>query len=279
MTIERSMFLYALTRDQLAKATEASSYILRVITDTTTEDLPFPASGSLTTGRWYWMIDDGQADASTYGGVGALMDMLLAALNANTGGGTYALARAVDGKVTITCDVNAQLQWSHANTTLSPLPFGYAAGVDAPLAKGVSIAAPNTPLGMWSPGKTFRDGAPARTQRIGAISETLNGAWRASDFGSIVTRRVSWAQVPRAKIKAADVAADDPYGAWETAWDALSLGRPLRLYGDDTAVTSADYELYRLAAAMGRQDPHARDERDKRLTIWQTGLELVQVAA
>jgi len=274
-----SLVLHPIVRSELAKTTDATTYTLNVTTGATAnEDLTFPTSGTLTAGRWYWMSDDGQADASTVGGIGALVDMLVTTLDSNSEGGpiTFTAALGTDGILTITASSgDFTIHWSHANTTLDAVEFGFTAADHA--SSSSVLVSPNTTKGHWRPGKALAVDSLPRKLYFGGVSEAPSGAYRASSFADAInTRQLEWRLITQAKTLTANVAATDPHGSWEKLWAALAAGRPCRLYVDQGATTSADYWLGRIAAEMGVSDPAER-EGAARLLRWAAALDLIEV--
>lgn len=231
----------------------ASSYVLRATIASITTDLTF----SVSPGRYYWTVGDGQADADTSGGVGDLLEVLRACIATHSQAGTVTCT-LVGHRVRITSSAlgTITLLWAHANTTLDGRIFGWTSSSTS--ASTSPITAPNLPQGLWLPNKPVSE-PDSRDRRVtlGGMAETLSGAYRVSSFGTAQRERtLSFRLLQRAVALDEYAAASAPYGTWEQAWASISLGRPFRLYADDGTLTSSAHTLYRTRRLA---DPLDRD--------------------
>lgn len=135
----------------------AASYNLRVSISGVQATCTF----SVTSGRYYWAVGDAQADASTLGGVGDLLDRLRACIASHPSAPT----------VTVTLDANwnirvavasgtVQILWASGLTTLQAATFGW---TQLDTGAAAAITAPNVPMGLWRPQRPiWEDGRPQR---------------------------------------------------------------------------------------------------------------------
>lgn len=260
--------------EDLARSTPATSYVLRVDIGGTVEDLPFPVTGTLTAGRNYWTVGDGQADASTLGGVGDLWDMLCDTIHEHSLAPTVTAALSDSGKGTLTTDANVLIMWGHAHTTLSALPFGFEQADEGDYE--TDHPAPDMAYGWHLPGHAPRDDSRWRQPIAGGTSASISGSSRTSTFGTPARERaLLWEGISQTRALREYQPADEPRGSFEAAWVyALALGYELRYYEDSTARTSSDYDLARVSPEQA-DDPL---ERDAAFPVeWTYSLELLEV--
>lgn len=247
----------------------AASYVLRVQTfGGAATDLTI----NLTAGRYYWPIGDGQADASTNGGVGDLLAILQTALAAHLASTTVALSAGL--RVTITAGSGTlRILWAHANTTLPAAWFGFA---DADTAYFASTTGDYYPQHLWRPNKpvAYPD---TRDQRvlIGGISRSLSGRVRVSNFGEPPRQRsLRFEKLLQAVVLDEYAEATALYSTWEQTWhDGIGLGRPFRLYDDEGSRGTSDFTLY---TVNNLANPLDRDEGTR--LRWRVDLQVVRYA-
>lgn len=238
----------------------ASSYVLRVLYNGVTSDLTF----TVTAGRYYWAVGDAQADASTLGGVGDLLERLRVCLATHPGAPSVTVSLDANWRLRVAVAANTiQLLWSHANTTLDTAglgganPFGY--NGDTSLASAVVSA--SMPQGLWRPQRAiWVDDRPMRPM-VGGVGRTLSGAARVSDFGTMARERPLFFGRLRQDVILTEYAPSTAlWGSLEYAWqNAMGIGRPFRLYEDETTRTSSSYTLWR---TVSKARPWQRNGQD-----------------
>lgn len=229
-----------------------SGFSVRVITGGTTETLTV----SLTSNRYYWMAGDAQADADgSVGGVGDLLRVLQTLLNTNTGGGTYSvtLTSSFFLQVTVTGVSTFRLLWADGLTTAG---LGTTFGFSGSTASAATATGTLLPAGIWRPGNPFWKDTRDREPTVGGVATALSGLSRISSLVSSPKkeRSISFLRV-RQEVALREFQTS-PTSAFEYAWVAsMKIGRPFRVYGDETTRTSTSYGLYRLATL---KDPLTR---------------------
>lgn len=243
----------------------ATSYVLRVTADGGTQDLPFPAVGSLSTTTPYYMSGDGAADD--------LITIIDAALTAHVNINTCAIVYTANDYLQFTFTTTAlgsntvQILWSHANTTLDPAIFGFA---DASTAAALVITGTLVPHGLVNferpPSTDSRD----RTPVVGGAAISISGIVRTSRFTtSTPTRDFTFDLLHQRKALIEYADADEPTANVEYMWlNALSLGRTVRYCADRTNLAS--YESYRWRPPLA--DPLQRS--DQFILRWRAQLNL-----
>lgn len=230
----------------------AGSYVLRVTFNFVTQNRTL----TVTPGRYYWTTGDGQADGATSGGVGDLLALLQATINSHTESPNCTVS-LVDHRVVIAVPAGLiNVLWVHANTTLDRSIFGFTATTGL---VGSATGA-HLPRGLWRPRHPVSE-PDTRDRRVsnGGISETLSGRYRVSDFGASVRERsLAFRLLNRAVALDEYAAAPEPFGTFEQAWESMRLGRPFRLYPDETQLGSSAYTLYRTRSLA---DPLSRDSQ------------------
>lgn len=232
----------------------ASSYVLRVAIDGVAQDRTF----SVTPNRFYWVTTDGQADASTLGGVGDLMAILRTCIQSHTASPTVTCTLDANWRMRVTLTGGGstiQLLWAHANTTLDTAvnganPFGYSGDTSAASA----VVSASMPMGLWRPGyPIWNDGRPQRPM-IGGVGRSLAGRSRVSDFGTASRERpIYFGRLRQAQVLEEYAASTALWGTLEHAWhNALGLGQPFRLYEDESTLASGSsaYTLWRIASKL-----------------------------
>jgi len=233
----------------------ATSYDIEVTVAATTETVTL---SGLTVGRNYWLSADAQADASTDGGPGDLLELLKTAIESHSEAPTVTMSVSATNVVSITVSSATTLKWSHANTTLDPTIFGWA-DLDVVDNSGV-LTAPNQSQGAWCPARPFTEDSRDRTPYTISSGTTMDGTRRVSRLAAGKDEReVSWTMFAKELALSEYETATEPFGAWQTAWDsAISKGWRFRVYDDATSRTSSSYGLY--ALRMG-DDPLKRNKR------------------
>ena len=252
----------------------ATSYVLRVTSGATTENLTFPATGSLTTTRNYYVSGDSQVDSDgSVGGVGDLVSLLELCLDSNTGGLGYTVTVSDKSRnvITVAATGTFSILWAHGSTTLSPLVFGFAASNTA---SATSAVAPNQSQGVWAPQQLWTADTRDQQELVGATTESISGLMRSSRLATPKkVRDLEWELLLKDRILDEYTPATEPYGSAEYGWvNSWSYGRPLRVYDDASSRTSASYKLYRMRQAS--RMPYARSERDGSRIRWAVDLPL-----
>jgi hypothetical protein len=232
---------------------DAASYVLRVTCNLVTANVTF----SVTPGRYYWTVGDGQADTSVGGGVGDLLLRLQAAINAHPEAPACTVTLTSDFRVRVSVPAGTiRLLWGNVATTLDGTIFGF----DADTALDAAVTGGQLPRGLWRAGKPVSEpDTRDRSVYNGGISETLSGRYRVSDFGAAPReRRLAFRLLNRVVSLDEYATASAPYGTWEQAWASMRRGRPFRLYADETQREPKDYALYRTRTLS---DPLVRDEQ------------------
>jgi hypothetical protein len=262
--------LWPVRREDLARTTEAATYTLRVTVNGVTANLTFPATGALAAGRNYWMSGDAQADASTLGGVGDTVALLRACLASHSQAPTVSIAVSATGVLTITSSLAMTILWSHANTTLSALPFGW---TQVDTASSTTLAAPNQAWGWYALDRPWSDDTRWQQPIARVARASLSGLVRVSRFGLPARMRtLTLVQADQANTLREYAAATRPRGTFEDLWlDGASLGRELRIYDDAATRTSSSYTLGLLAPDVADQ-PHERDADVPTLWTWRLDL-------
>lgn len=240
-----TMFLWPLWRGDLARTTEGSTYALRVTMAGVTETLTFPASGSLTAQRNYWMAGDAQADSDgSVGGIGDLCQLLRATLLTHSQAVTVTVTPSAANIVSINTGlVLTAVLWANAATTLSATAFGFAQTDTS--AAGVLTGAYQT-RGAFCP----RRWPSSDTRDVAAYTlggaVAMSGRQRVARHAQARARRdITYDLLMQRYGLAEYVDATEPTGSLEYMWsEALSLGRPVRYYEDEASRTSTSYRLY-----------------------------------
>lgn len=270
-------FTYPLTSDELARTTPASSYAIRVEIGGVAETVPFPASGTLTAGRFFWTQGDRLVDADGgVGGVGCLLGMLETALNAHSSTAVVSITRGADGRWTIACTTNFRVLWGNVATTIDARAFGFTQA--DPGAAAASFLAPALPRGLWAPPGVWPrfDSRPIAARRAGT-AVSLSGRVRTATWAAgRARRRLRFAMVLNAFALDEYAGAGAPFGTLERVWDALSRGRPVR-YLEDVSVPNA-YRLWASETALERREEWLqRDDTAPQSRHQTSDLQLVEV--
>ena len=244
---------------------EATSYVLRVTVGGVTSNLNFPASGSLTVGREYWISGDEHTDSlddDSATGAGDLLKMLQTTLDSHADASTFTVSIDTNGFVSVvSSSASFSILWTHASSTLDESIFGFES-LDTTSA--TSCTSTRKPQGRWYPGRAITDDGRNRQPIVGGISRSLSNRTRVSRIALPSQERdLSIRQFAKEVALTEYVSETDPTGSFEYAWiNALSLGYPFRLYEDDSAIALASYNLYRM---RDLSDPLGRHERFR---IW-----------
>jgi hypothetical protein len=248
----------------------AASYVLRVTIGTTTENLTF----AVTPGRYYWLTGDGQADASTNGGVGDLLAVLRSCITSHSDVGTITVSLTSGFRVQVVTSSIATINilWGNSATTLDATIFGWPQSNTANT--GATLTAPNQGRGLWRCGKPISEPDTRRRRAyLGGIAESMGGAYRVSNFGEATrTRDLAFRLLDRSVALDEYASSTTPYNTWEQAWASMRLGRPVRIYPDDASITSSSYTLAR-TRSLG--DPLQRDPSTR--LRWGVDLEVADV--
>lgn len=266
---------YPMTRAELARTTPAASYALRVEIGGVAETLPFPASGTLTDGRWYWVQGDRLVDASTRGGVGDWLATLEVAINAHTSSAVVSVTRGADGRLTISCATSMRVLWGDALTTVDSRVFGF---TQADPSAATSHLAPALPRGLWAPPGVWPTwtSRPIARRRVG-VAESLSGRVRVATWAEArALLQLEFGRIQRAWALDEYAAATAPYATLEQVWSALSRGRPIRYLEDVTA--PGTYQTWRARDPLEQRDAMIMRDSAAPHLLWATPLiNLVQV--
>ena len=236
---------------------ETAAFVLVVEHGGLSEYLPFPATGSITVGRDYWLAGDATIDDAT--GNADLVSMLETALNANTVGATYAVSISATNQISISSTHSFKIKWADVGTTLDGSIFGAVADDPDPAATSTTIAL--TTRGIWSP--TYPAWSDSREQQpiSGGFSRSVSGLVRSSFFGLLNKERdLSWDMLQKSKtLREYRDGTIDTEGTLEDLWLLAGvLGRRVRYYAD--AADRTAFESYRFRDAS---HPFARSEHEQ----------------
>lgn len=215
----------------------ATSYVLRFTYNSITEDLTFPATGSLDPTQDYFMAGDGQADD--------LMQMLEDCLNSHSSGPSMNVPFTGAWKVRPANLITMQILWDHANTTLDKAIWGF----EGDTASGVAASSENVPQGLWRPQKAIAFDGRDRQPIVGGQAQSVSGKLYTVRIATPKKEReIDFRNVLQGRALDEYAASDDPTGAFEYAWtNSISLGRTFRVYPDEDTRTSSSYTSYRIA--------------------------------
>lgn len=261
---------------------DATAYVVRVTINGVTEDLNFPASGTLTVGRDYWMTGDNLTDALETGslvGRGDVIQRLFQATLRSHSQGAGVTATLDLSTWTMRCATGGiafiKILWSHANTTLDPEIFGYTSVADSDNAP--TIYSPNRVLGPVLFGRAFADDSREYTPIVGGLATSLSGIVRSSVLTSTGKRRREVLFRYLLESVALDSGEGSNPATWTTvefAWlYAISKGWPFRHYTQASDVAVPVYDVYR---SRSLEYPLSRDPDN--ILWWQARFELVREA-
>jgi len=239
---------------------------IRVTVGATTTDVAVSAVSTSD----YYTVGDGQSDD--------LLAKVQAAIQSHSGITTCTVVLTAGWRVQITTDASAVIEWGAAETTLTPGLIGFAAetpgligfGAETPRPASTTVTGTLAPWGLWRPGRpvSYPD-SRERRQFIGGHSVSMSGKVRVSDFGEIAARRSMSFPLLQPPVALAEFSPDGPGQTFEYAWhESMRLGRPWRLYEDESDLTTDAYRTYRVAA-LG--DPLDYDQQTP--TRWAVSLE------
>lgn len=253
----------------------AASRVLRVTCNGVTSDLTF--GGAMVDGRNYWLTGDLQADADGgVGGVGDAVGLLRTCLRTHAQGASFNFTLSETNRLVITCSFAFSILWSHANTTLNALPFGFP---QTDTVSGTSAAAPNQTYGAMCFETFATEDSRWRAVGVGRGGLSIAGVGRSSDFGeSARERRLLIDLLPPSKALQEYQLATEPRGSWEWHWrNRIRGGRELRLYEDAAAArTSSSYSL----AILHPDETDDPLERDPQYPVeWKLDLRLAEYTA
>jgi hypothetical protein len=227
----------------------STAYVLRVTINGTTTNLNFPATGSLTVGRDYFMSGDARADGTTASnnGHGDLISMLQATIRTHANGGAATVAFDSSFKILVTFGggFGGQMLWAHGSTTLDDAVFGFNGNTST----AISATSPNVPMGIFRPNRPIANDGRDRQGIVGGIARTMTGKVRVSRYALPAKERDLSFQYLNQNVALTEyLAGDNPTGSLEYAWiNAFSLGRYFRLYEDESSRTTTSYKLYQIA--------------------------------
>lgn len=221
----------------------AGSYNLRVSISGVQATCAF----TVTAGRYYWVVGDAQADADGgVGGVGDLLDRLRACIASHPSAPTVTVALDANFRVRVSvASGTVQILWASGTTTLQGAPFGF-----SQLDTGAALAITGDlgPHGLWRPLVDLWNGDRPTRPIVGGVARALSGRVRVSRFGTMPRERtIPFDLLLRSVVLDEYIDVANPTGALEYAWNnSLSLGRPFRLYADETSRTLTSYRLMKV---------------------------------
>jgi len=261
----------------------ATTYVLRVTCNGVAEDLNFPASGALTVGRNYYLSGDGAGDSDGgEGGVGDVLKILELCLESHSEAPTVTVAFDSSMRIVVTSSKATTIHFSHVNTTLSYFIFGAENGNEATSSGTVTFD--RRAYGHWRPRQPWNEDSRERTEISTGVSTSLSGkVYRSRLTDMNKPRMLSWSVLNQARVLMEY--GDDSGGSsvthdmsqtdtFEYMWRAaLSYGWPIRIYEDDTDLSS-DYGLYLC------DDKNETWQRDQQyILLWKATLSLRKYAA
>lgn len=263
----------------------ATSYVLRVTVDGAAEDLDFPASGTLTSGRSYWMSGNGSGDSDGgEGGVGDLLAMLVATLETHSNLPTVTVEFDSQFRLVVTSDLALTIHWGHANTTLDHAIWGASNGNESTSSGTMTFA--RRAYGVWRPRQPWQEDSEDRTEFSTGVKASLSGSvYRAPLTNRNKPRQLGWTVLSKARVLEAH--GDDAGGTalthdqnqtdtFEFLWrSAIALGYPIRVLEDETDFAS-DYKLYSVET---KDAPWKRDDQHRLRYAITIDLRLVQPSA
>lgn len=202
----------------------------------------------LTQGRLYWPSGDGQADTSAYGGVGDLLGILDAALtSAFANVFTVSLTAAFKLNIAVSGGNTLQILWTDGATVLRGFDFGFDTSSDS--ADSVNLTSDWAPEGLFFPSRGFNWDTKDQKTSLGGETQAGDG----TPFGIVLSddrkdeREIGWDYLFKTlALKHYADSGSDKYNCIEDLWYySLRHVRHLRVYPDDTALTSGDYSLYK----------------------------------
>lgn len=236
----------------------STSYVVRATIGGLSENLTFPASGSLDPETDYWMVDDATATS--------LIEMLEDTLN------THSLAAGLGGVVVsltnwlVTATVGgggSSILWTHGSTTLDGEIWGFNAN---------ATTGQLLPQGLWRPRLGAYQDSRIRQPYLGGLTRALSGAIRVVQSSVAKrTRDISYRYLN--KTRALDEYADatEPTNTFEQLQsNAIMLGRKLRfIANEEDSSTYVDYRTRSLIDTLRVMDA-------PNLVWWECSLEVVE---
>lgn len=241
----------------------ATSYAIRVTCNGVTSTLTFPASGSITVGRDYWVSGDGQTGTESTGdGRADLVAMLQATLRTHAQcASAVATYNTSTNKVRIDSGgVNLlKILWSDGATTLDPTIFGWVSGVDTSYL--AVQEATNYAKGTVLFGRPVAVDSRLYQPITGGVAESLSGLVRVSRLATPSKRRDFGFRFLLSSAALIEYASGAGTQSVEYAWtNALASGYPFRHFAQVADVTTPTYGLYRirdLTYPLKRNDTHS----------------------
>lgn len=209
----------------------APTYVLRVTANSVTENLTFPASGSLDAEADYWMLDDGDTTDS----LPKLLELCLESHSEITTVTGALLISDVPTKLTITSDLSISILWTHGSTTLDKSIFGFTTDET-----GTLITSNIAPQGLWRPRLgAYIDSRP-RQPYLGGVTRALSGATRVVQSAvAKKTRDYSYRYLNKTYALDEFALAAEPTNTFEQLQaNGVMLGRKLRFCANETDRTT-----------------------------------------
>lgn len=248
----------------------STTYVIRVVVNSVTEDLTFPTSGSTldTTTDYFMTGDEDSVD---------LCELLETCIEQHSEVTTAAVT--IDSNFLVEVDVAAgggstiDLQWDHGNTTLDGTVWGFTAttGNDDP------AVSDTLPQGLWRPTRPIGIDSRDRQPLMGGVSSSVQGDTRVASFGTpYKEREITFVVMPQAKVLTEYAASSEPTGAFEYAWvNSIGLGRTFRLYADETDISTGS-SAYTIYTTRELADPMERSQQYN--VFWEVMLKMRKTA-
>lgn len=274
-------FLWPVRREDLARATVAGQYTLRVTMAGVTEDLTFPPA-AMVADRNYWASNDAQADADGgVGGVGDFLALLRTTLLTHSEAVGVTISLSTTNVMTINTGlVLTAILWGNAATTLAAEPFGFAqsdTGTAGVLTGATQTRGACTPANQW----TENDSRPIRARKLSVARSLTDRTRIAVHSNGRYRRRLRFALLQPYEALIEYVASGSPTmptGSFEHMLDlALGLGRPVRFYEEMATRTSSSYWLGKLFEAFELRDEIIDRNPQYPAARWDAAFNLVAV--
>lgn len=251
--------------------TGSATYVLRVKSNSVSENLPFPSTGAVVTDADYYASGDGQTGTESTGdGRRDLLAVLQACIRGHTHCAS-ATVTLVDGRVTITNATSVQLVWADAATTLDAYApdFGWTGIVNS--ADASPLTAPYPPRGLLQFGRLPTIDSRDRQPITVGHARALSGLRRASALVLPSKERdIAWDYLTQ--NLALTEYTSDGWSSVEWLWlNKLAPGSLVRVYDDDDNL-SAGASAYKLYSARELEDPLERNERNP--LFWRAAFKL-----
>ena len=253
----------------------STSYVVRVATSIGTQDLTFPASGSLDLYTdYFWLFDGSATDLA------ALWDACLESGDVveatSTLDGSHRVSTALSGFGSPTY---VQILWTHANTTLDAYApvFGWPGTSDTGQAD--PLVSDDMPQGLVYLDRPVTDDSRPRQRKLAGSVRLVNGDTVTTVLADPYRdRMLSAGLVASAKSLEEYASATEPYGTLESMYTrALAHGHAVHYVPDDTDTTT--YVTLRMTPPI--KETLERDDKAglARATRWTWSGRFTQIAS